>query len=161
MRRLAKRIVGEVATAERVPVDKLLGNQRLPRLIRARVLVARHLAEAGYKRSWIAEALNKDQSTIYYYLSMVDRKLSWKPPVVELLCMVVPQPVVRAKKKTPAKAKPVIRRQYLIPYVGADMTQYVWKRRPPHDRAAISSPPLVSDVLAAAGPAGGSGTPAE
>ncbi len=154
----AENVVREIAAEERVLFQKVLGPERLPRLVRARAKIARRLHEAGYRVFMIAKVLNKDSSTISYYLSKPKLVLPWKKPVVELLYCVVPEVVTpAAKRKTaaPPKDMPLVRRRYLIPYVGADMTMYVWKRRPQDDRAAIPSPPLVSDVLASAGPAGG------
>lgn len=138
-------------------ITQVAGRRRLePRLIIAkrkrnayRVVmaiqeVARLLSERGYSYARIGQILNKDHTTVGYYLGSGKRasfcRPRWKTPHIAHLrcqgcsrCRIgdAPLPKLRAPGATCWPLLP--KNRYLIPYVGADPGEYVWKRRPSNE----------------------------
>lgn len=124
----AREIIREVAASRLVTQKKLIGRCRSARVVHARMEVAKRLRERGYSTPRIGAILNKDHSTIVFYLGTGKKKplpLQWRKPIIRHLncsCCRGPQP---PKVKT---LKPD--RGYLVPYAGAYMPEYDWKERP-------------------------------
>ena len=124
----AKIIIKKVADERGVDVAMILSRCRVQSVFRARIEIAKRLSEAGYSANKIGKFLNHDHTTILFYLGRHSvkkpsaerppkppRKRAWKPPRVRHLIWIRRQ------------------RHFLIPYAGADMTDYQWKERPRHE----------------------------
>jgi hypothetical protein len=75
----------------------------------------------GYSTGRIGAILNKDHTTIVFYLGRGKKKpnkLRWHAPKIRHLYFLKPKPL------------PEKRKFYLIPYAGAYMPEYDWKERP-------------------------------
>jgi hypothetical protein len=122
-------IIGEVAASSLVAPAKLVGRCRSARVVHARIEVAKRLRDRGYSTPRIGQVLKKDHTTIVFYLGLGKKKptpLQWrKPRIAHLNCYCrlcyFPTP------KTIARTKPTA--NYLVPYAGADMSEYTWKER--------------------------------
>lgn len=125
----ARAIIKEIAELRGIDPLLIVGRCRKVKVFRARVEVAKRLRARGYSSPRIGEMLNKDHSTVLYYLGHGDYKATlprWHAPKVRHLRWLAPT------RPTPSRC-----RRYLIPYVGAD-SSYVWKERPhaaPQDHA--------------------------
>lgn len=121
----ARTIIREVAELRGVDPALIVQPCRVSKVYRARMEVAQRLAaECGYSTPAIGRILNHDHTTILFYLGRFKkkpgperitkpRKRVWKMPRVRHLRWV--------KRPT---------RLFLVPYAGADMTDYHWKERP-------------------------------
>jgi hypothetical protein len=122
----ARAIIREVAASHVVTLANLIGRCRSARVVHARVEVAKRLRARGYSTPRIGAMLNKDHTTIVFYLGTGKKKplpLQWrKPRIGHLDCSCCREP------KTP-KAKTKLDRGYLMPYAGAYMPEYDWKEK--------------------------------
>lgn len=121
----ARDIVREVAAQYGVDEARILGKCRKEKVFRARIEIAKRLDARGYSTPRIGAILNKDHTTILFYLGRISgqkptppKKPKWRKPHVRHLYFVRPRPL------------PEKRKFYLIPYVGAYMPEYEWKERP-------------------------------
>ena len=117
----ARAIIREVAALRGVDPYKIIGHCRRDKMVRARIEVARLLDACGYSTPRIGAILNKDHSTIVFYLGRGKKKPTkprWRAPKVRHVCFL--------KSKPP----PAKRRFYLVPYAGAYWPEYDWKERP-------------------------------
>lgn len=112
-----KDVIAEVCAARHIPIKELLGDARHDDVVQARKEIATRLAIAGHNINRIASELNRDRTTILYYMGIKDggivklRVRFRKPGVLDRY----------RPKKSGAK--------YLVPYAGADMKEYEWKER--------------------------------
>lgn len=129
----ARAIIVEVARSFRVEPAKISSVGRKQALVLARVEVARRLDARGYSTSKIGTILQRDHTTIVYYLGRGKRAqkpppVKWrKPRIAHLKCRhcrrcYFPGP----KPETPEPTK-----CYLVPYAGAFMPEYDWRERLP------------------------------
>jgi hypothetical protein len=117
----ARQVIFEVAELRGVDPKKIVGQCRHKKVFRARMEVARRLSARGYSTSRIGAILDKNHTTIVFYLGRGKKQPSkplWRTPKIRHLCFVKPRPV-------PAK-----RKFYLAPYAGAYWPEYDWKERP-------------------------------
>jgi len=125
---LAHQIIQDVAAAWGVNPELVAGKCRRKRLVCARIDAVKRMKAAGYSPTKIGRQLGQDHTTILFYLG---RKKGRKPPAPEWKT-----PQVRHVRwinapgglRAPAKVE-----RYLIPYAGADWTEYRWKERPIRD----------------------------
>lgn len=130
----ARQIIREIAKEHGVDPARITGRCRVQRVFRARVEVAKRLRERGYSTTRIGAILNLDHTTIVFYLGSGKRKPSplrvrpvkpparrrWhKPWIAHLKCK-------GCHRCIRAGCWP---RRWLVPYAGADMTDYHWKER--------------------------------
>ena len=123
----ARAIIREIAALRHVDPYKIIGQSRSEKVFRARIEVTRALDARGYSTQRIGAMLNKDHSTIVFYLGRGKKKPSkpiWRTPKVRHLCFVKPKPL------------PEKRRYYLVPYAGAYWPEYDWKERPTTEGAS-------------------------
>ena len=121
----ARAIVKEVSARWRVNPKLVASQCRLKRVFYARVEAARLLDARGYSSTRIGAALGQDHTTIIYYLGRAKRKPKplpdwrpqWKAPRIRMPASWQPK-----AQRNPMKA-------YLVPYAGADMTEYTWRER--------------------------------
>ncbi|RZN30469.1 helix-turn-helix domain-containing protein [Bradyrhizobium sp. Leo121] len=138
MNSTVRAIIESVATEFTVPVERITEKCRSPRVVRARIEAVRRIKASGkYSTHQIAAMLNHDHTTILFYLGRLSCKspnarLTWRRPKIRHLghrgckhCYVPVKPRQKPVKK-------VKRRLYLIPYAGADFSQYRFKERPCH-----------------------------
>lgn len=128
MRPATRKLIEEVACRRRVDPKKIVGRCRSQAVFYARVEVAKQLSARGYTTSMIGAVLGHDHTTIVYYLGRAKkrpkpepepkpaRKQRWKPPRVRHVRWLT-------------RAKPTDPGLYLVPYAGADMTEYHWRKR--------------------------------
>lgn len=128
-------IIKRVAGMHGVDPADITRPNRTQKVFRARVVVAKLLDRRGFSSPQIGAILNHDHTTILFYLGKLARKP--KPPRSPR------PPKPRAKKRwgKPRIAhlkckgcfrcvtKDRVRRGFLQPYAGADMTEYQWKPR--------------------------------
>jgi DNA-binding CsgD family transcriptional regulator len=119
----AREIIREVAERRGIDPGAITGPRRFQKLMLARVEIAHRLVARRYSLHRIGAILNRDHSTIFFYLGRSIKKPSkpkWRKPNVRDLCRL-------KSPKSPRPPKPVA--DYLTPYAGADMTEYVWRER--------------------------------
>lgn len=112
------------AAANGIDVARIFNRSRNKRVVWARRDIALHLFPLGASTVFLANFLNVDSSTVSYYLghhgSRGIAKIKWRAPQI--------------RDETPAELRkperPSRSRQYLIPYAGADWSEYEWKERP-------------------------------
>ena len=75
----AREIIKVVALERGVSMDLIRGNCRWREVVLARAEVARQLTKRGYSGTRIGAMLNKDHSTILYYLGRRKRQLKLRP----------------------------------------------------------------------------------
>jgi Bacterial dnaA protein helix-turn-helix len=125
---VAWEIMCDVSTRYNLTPDLIAGRCRAYRLVLARAEVAKLLRERDYTTSQIGRVLNRDHTTIVFYLGTGRKQVSqprWHRPRVKHLHW------IRPKVEEPSPKQSVAwRDRYLIPYAGADMTEYVWRERP-------------------------------
>lgn len=123
----ARQIIAEVAARRGVDPRDILRACRKPKVFRARIEVAERLRARGYSSPQIGRCLNKDHTTVLYYLGLLSRKVSdeqkprWRKPHIRHL----------ARIKMLPPPQPEERQLYLLPYAGAYMKEYHWKERRP------------------------------
>lgn len=123
---LARDIINEVAQEFRLEPARILGRTRISQYMHARIAIARRLFDNGYTMGRIAKVLNRDRTTVLFYLGRTaknqPRPLKWKiqAPRVER-----PRRCKDLKVKRPSIPKPKL---YLVPYAGAG-AEYVWTKR--------------------------------
>jgi hypothetical protein len=105
-------IICEVALKHGVGSTEVTSQCRSDRVVRARIEIAHELSALGFSPSRIGMMLNKDRSTIVFYLGRTKRE-----PSIKL-------------QRRPPKVRVVKRKRYLIPYAGAYWPEYDWKERP-------------------------------
>jgi len=130
----AHSIIKRVAGVHGVDPADITRPNRTQKVFRARVVVAKMLDRRGFSSPQIGAMLNHDHTTILFYLGRSGKRPSRpRPPR---------PPKPRAKKRwgkpriAHLKCKGCrlcvtapVRRGFLIPYAGADMTEYQWKPR--------------------------------
>lgn len=128
---LARYVIKEVCGRRGVDPADLFRQCRTQRVFRARIEVAQVLDGYGYGCMSIGRTLNKDHTTILYYLGRGKRKVSkprWRKPRVKHLCFIKTstgdEPTVPPKRK---------RRFKLIRYCGYEPRK---RRQPLHQEAA-------------------------
>jgi hypothetical protein len=117
----ARAVIEEIAALRGVDPNKIANPCRAPKVYRARIEVAKRLSDRGYSTTRIGQMLNHDHTTIVFYLGRAKKKPArpvWQKPKVRTLCVI-------AQRRPP----PPVRKLYLKPYAGADMTEYQWKPR--------------------------------
>lgn len=117
----ARQIISMVAAWRGVDPRKIVGPCRNRRVVLARMEIARQLDARGYSTSRIGAILNKDHTTIVFYLGRGKKKPAkprWRKPRIRHLCFIK------------AKPPPKMRKFYLVPYAGAYWPEYDWKERP-------------------------------
>ena len=117
----ARAVIREIAALRGIDPGRIIGYSRKEKIFRARIEVARALDARGYSTPRIGAILNKDHSTIVFYLGRGKKKPTkprWRTPKVRHVCFLKPKP-------PPAK-----RKFYLVPYAGAYWPEYDWKERP-------------------------------
>lgn len=125
---LVREMVEEAARKRGVDPEKVLIKCRSPRVVYARAEVAKLLDARGYSLPRIGAALGgHDHTTVFYYLGRAKKRLKpeptwppmkkrrWRAPKVRHLLFI---------RKPPGD-----RTLYLVPYAGADMTKYAWRKR--------------------------------
>lgn len=135
----ARQIINEVAETYGVSPEMIVSERRSLNLVAARKDIAEMLDARGYTSPQIGRALNRDHTTVIYYLGRAKRKA--RPALIGPITKAVargrgwrPPP----KKETPPPASR--RNLYLVPYAGADLTDYKWKeRRAPWTRSAATT----------------------
>lgn len=123
-----RQLIQEVAARRGVDPRKVAGKCRSQRVFYARIEVAKHLDARGYTTSMIGAVLGHDHTTIVYYLGRgkrkpkpeVDPRPAWHRPRIRHLGWFV-------KLRRPRRPRNL--KRYLVPYAGADMTDYQWKER--------------------------------
>ena len=103
-------IIRETSLKHGIGSTEVTSQCRSDRVVRARIEIAHELSARGYSPSRIGMMLNKDRSTVVFYLGRTKRE-----PSVKLL---------------PPKIRVVKRKRYLVPYAGAYWPEYDWKERP-------------------------------
>ena len=116
---VVRNIVDEIAEEFGTTPELILGKCRAHLLMQARVEVAKRLDARGWSSKQIGRVLNRDHTTIIFYLGRGKKKPSkvyWRAPRVRHLCWIRTKP----KKEQ--------RKFFLIPYAGYDPTEYKWRR---------------------------------
>jgi hypothetical protein len=116
----AREIIREVGALRGLNPLAIIGKSRNKRLMFARVEIAKRLVARGYTTTRIGAVLNRDHTTIVFYLERGCKRPSkpkWHPPRISHL---------RSMKRKPL---PENRKHYLTPYAGAYMPDYEWKVR--------------------------------
>lgn len=117
----ARAIILDVAARRGIDPLLIVNPCRRPRVFHARAEVAKALDSRGYSSPRIGSILNHDHSTILFYLGRGKKSPSAEPP---------PKPPKKRRWKSPrVRHLRWLPRICLKPYAGADMTEYVWKRR--------------------------------
>lgn len=121
-----RQIIDDVARSRRLDPIAILGKRRFQRLVQARIEIAKRLkSDRGYSHNRIAAILNRDHTTICFYLGGLESK---PPPVDIVKVPVVPyagfdtsekQDVYRPRKKQPVAERPIATKvKGLVPYAG-------------------------------------------
>lgn len=113
----ARQIIGEIAALRGVPLPLLTGRCRRYCVVSARIEIALKLNARGYSTTRIGMILQRDHTTIVYYLGRGKRHAArrrWRAPKVRHLRWLTP-PALRLPKR------------YLRPYAGAYMPEYHWE----------------------------------
>lgn len=119
MNEVAREIIYTLAWKRGLDPADILGRSRKMKLLKVRIEIAKLLDARGYSSPQIGAILDRDHTTVIYYLGRGKRcaaKPRWKAPKVRHLSWERVPPVER-------------RRFYLVPYAGADWTNYEWKER--------------------------------
>jgi hypothetical protein len=126
----AREIIREVAARRGIDPELITRPGRAKKVFKARAEVAQRLHERGYSACRIGRLLHHDHTTILYYLGrgkfrkVLDLRQPWHKPRVRDLRPRWKKPHVETLRRLhPSKL-------YLIPYAGADMTEYEWRPRP-------------------------------
>ena len=146
---LAHKVIQDVAAEWGINAELLTAKCRRPRIVWARVDVVKRLHAQGYTTYMIGKQLSCDHSTVLYYLGRYTKKKpttpKWSAPTVRHLRWIK----VGKKPREPEKIT-----RYLIPYAGADFTEYRWKERPSHF-GGVSNERQARDGAASRQPASG------
>ena len=128
----ARAIIREIAATCAVTPGNIFTRCRTRAAVHARIAIAKRLRERGYSTPQIGRMLNRDHTTIVYYLGGAKRTVApllWRKPIIRhLKCGCCPWP------KQPKATKPATR--YLVPYAGAYPPEYDWKEIP-NNRGSI------------------------
>lgn len=120
-----REIIETVAARAGVPVSLVLGKTRHLAAVYLRIEIAKQLSALGFSTPQIGKWLNKDHTSVLYYLGRGQKKVNpprWRAPRIRHLnCQCHPWSRPDVPRRKPLKA-------YLIPYAGADR-HYVWKER--------------------------------
>lgn len=127
----SRQIVREVAQRRGIDPKEIMRKCRETRVVYARIEVAKRLDQLSYTTSQIGKALKQDHTTIVYYLGRAKKKPKPEPEVL-------PMPKRMRKWRAPrvrhvrwlVRQGPADRDRYLVPYAGADMSEYHWSKRP-------------------------------
>jgi hypothetical protein len=121
----AYQVIQDVAAEWGVDPALIAGKCRIKRIVCARVDAVKRMRARGYTTPLIGRQVSLDHTTILYYLGRSKNKKppmpEWRAPKVRNLYWITPQKIVRAPPKMT---------RYLVPYAGADWTEYRWKERP-------------------------------
>ena len=121
----ARAIIREVAATCAVTPGNIFTRCRTRAAVHARIEIAKRLRDRGYSTPQIGRVLNRDHTTIVYYLGTAKRTVApllWRKPIIRHLnCACCPWP------KQPKPPKPA--KRYLVPYAGAYPPEYDWKER--------------------------------
>lgn len=133
----ASSVIKRVAGLHGIDPADITRPNRTPKVYRARLVVAKLLDRRGYSSPQIGKMLNHDHTSILFYLGKLKKKPSPpRPPRVK-----VAKPPAKRRWHKPRIAhlkckgcflcitKDRVRRGFLVPYAGADMTEYQWKLR--------------------------------
>lgn len=129
-----RQILKEVAEKHHVHPSHIVGKRRTRHLVRARVEVAQRLTtERKLSTSKIAQLLNRDHTTIVYYLGRGSKKPrclrpTWRKPVIAHLGHARCALCYFGSWAKPPRA--TAKKRYLAPYAGADRETYEWKEVP-------------------------------
>ena len=126
----ARAIIREVAASRVVTLAKLIGRCRSARVVHARVEVAKRLRARGYSTPRIGAILNKDHTTIVFYLGTGKKKpmpLLWQKPRIRHLNCYCNRCYFPTETSV---AEPMPTKRYLVPYAGAYPPEYDKKERP-------------------------------
>lgn len=115
-----REVIEEVAAKHGVSLFDLMRRCRLNKVVHARAEIAKRLDAQRFTVSEIGRLLNKDHTTIVYYLGRAKRKWKsvagkprWRRPRVKHLCW------IRTAKNAEPQVPPVRRRKFkLIRYCG-------------------------------------------
>lgn len=122
---LTYEVISDVSAKYGVSIELIVGRCRAYSLALVRAEIAQRLHERGYRNSQIGRVLRRDPATVLYYLGGNKRRRPpgqrWHRPRVRHVCWL--------KVEQPPKVMKEMRRRFLIPYAGADMTEYVWRPR--------------------------------
>ncbi len=92
----ARAIIKEIAELRGLEPREILGRSRFQNVVRARVEVAKRLDERGYSSPQIGKILNRDHTTVLYYIGRGRRHIKpprWRAPKVRHLKFIrVPKP---------------------------------------------------------------------
>lgn len=125
----ARKIIEEVAARRGVDPTEIVMKCRSQRVFRARVEIARQLDAGGYNTMKISAILGQERTTIIYYLGRAKKRPSPEPPGLDRRRWRKPR-VKHLEWITPQQQPKTTRlRLYLVPYAGADWTDYRWKER--------------------------------
>jgi hypothetical protein len=123
----ARAVILETCALRGLDPIKVAGKCRINRFVWARIEISRALDALGYSSPQIGKFLGgHDHTTVLYYLGRGKKKPprpKWRAPKVRHVRF------IRVKK-------PVKPKRYLIPYAGADMTDYVWTPQPQQEQRA-------------------------
>lgn len=131
------RILEDVAAAHFVAPQQIIGRNRSPRVVLARMdATHRMVGEGGCTPRQIARILQLDHTTVYFYLGRLSKKpkvpkLRWRTPNIAHLsdhCSCQDCTQRRAVERY-ARKRLNPRPKFLVPYAGADWRDYVWKPR--------------------------------
>jgi hypothetical protein len=133
MTALSRQVIRTVAERMRIEAEHLTSTRRGKVLVAARIEVAKLLSAHGYSLGKIGRIMNRDHSTIHFYLGRASKKpraMRWRAPKVRHVTF------IKAPLEPPAPTPPPQdRRRYLVAYAGAD-GRYKWKKRPSENREA-------------------------
>lgn len=122
----ARAIIREVAATCAVAPANIFTRCRTRAAVHARIEIAKRLRARGYSMPQIGRVLNRDHTTIVYYLGGAKRTVApllWRKPIIRHLnCFCCREPVE-------PKVKTKLDRGYLVPYAGAYMPEYNWKEK--------------------------------
>jgi len=124
----ARAIIREVAATCAVAPANIFTRCRTRAAVHARIEIAKRLRARGYSTPQIGRVLNRDHTTIVYYLGTAKRTVApllWRKPIIRHLnCFCCREP------KEPKVKTPKPDRRFLAPYAGAYMPEYDWKEKP-------------------------------
>ena len=120
----AYQVIQDVAAEWGVNAALIAGKCRRSRVVCARIDAVKRMKAAGYSATKIGKQLGQDHTTVLFYLG---RRKGRKPPEPKWKA-----PQVRHQRWIKPRKEPQapLRSRYLIPYAGADWTEYRWKERP-------------------------------
>jgi hypothetical protein len=124
----AQQVIQDVAAKWGINPELIAGKCRRKRVVCARIDAAKRMKAAGYTATKIGKQLGCDHTTVLFYLG---RRKGRKPPQPDWHAPEVRH--VRWLKVPGGLRAPDKVERYLVPYAGADWTEYRWKERPSRD----------------------------